>query len=143
MSPSPSPQQAQDRIFYDGDCGLCHGAVRFVSKRQPSGCVFRFAPLDGKTFQETVPEGDREDLPDSIVVQTSNGEILVRSAAAVFIMKRLGAFWRGLGWVSSLVPRRLADGLYDIVARHRLRFFPRPSSSCPILSDKLLECFDP
>lgn len=143
MSSSSSPQQGQDRIFYDGDCGLCHGAVRFVSKRLPSECTFRFAPLGGKTFQERVSPGEREGLPDSIVVQTSDGVILVRSAAAIFIMKRLGPFWRGLGRASSLVPSRVADGLYDFVARNRFRFFSQPDTSCPILSEELLECFDP
>ncbi|HZH02738.1 MAG TPA: DCC1-like thiol-disulfide oxidoreductase family protein [Myxococcaceae bacterium] len=35
-----------DILFYDGGCGLCHRAVRFVLARDPAG-RFRFAPLGG------------------------------------------------------------------------------------------------
>ncbi len=135
--------QSQDRIFYDGGCGLCHAAVRFVTKRMPSQCAFRFAPLGGTTFHETVLEEDREGLGDSIVVQTSQGELLTRYAAAIYVMKRLGPGWQELGSVISLVPRRLGDAIYDLVARNRSRLFRRPDTSCPILPEKLRKCFDP
>lgn len=135
--------QPPDRIFYDGDCGLCHAAIRFITKRMPSQCTFRFAPLAGVTFQETVPEGDREDLPDSIVVQTSTGDLLIRSEASIYIMMRLGPGWRWLGGMSSLVPRWLGDAIYDLVARNRFRLFHRPDTHCPILPERLRRCFDP
>lgn len=135
--------QLQDRIFYDGECGLCHAAVRFVTKRMPFQCSFRFAPLGGATFQETVVEGDREGLGDSIVVQTSQGELLTRSAAAIYVMKRLGPGWQELGSMTSLVPRKLSDAIYDLVARNRSRLFRRPETSCPILPERLRNCFDP
>ena len=38
-------------IFYDGDCGLCHRAVRVVLAADPEGRAFRFAPLGGETFR--------------------------------------------------------------------------------------------
>ena len=71
------------RIFYDGDCGLCHWVVRFVVKRLPSECSFRFAPLAGPTFAQAVATSSRHELPDSIVVLTPTNELLVRSSAAL------------------------------------------------------------
>ncbi len=139
---SPS-EPSVDRIFYDGNCALCHGAVRFVIQRLPSECAFRFAPLAGSTFLGAVPEPLREGLPDSIVVQTSTGELLLRSSAAIYIMKRLGRGWRWVAKVMSLFPRRLADAAYDVVARNRFRFFSRPETTCPIIPEKLKRCFDP
>lgn len=132
-----------DRIFYDGGCALCHGAVRFVIKRLPSECTFRFAPLAGPTFTATVSEAARRGLPDSIVVQTSTGELLSRSAAAIYVLSRLGPAWRLAGRVARLVPRAIADTVYDLIARNRFRIFGRTETSCPILPDELAKCFDP
>ena len=139
---SPS-EPSVDRIFYDGDCALCHGAVRFVVQRLPSECAFRFAPLAGSTFLGSVPEALREGLPDSLVVQTSSGELLLRSSAAIYIMNRLGRGWKWVARTMSLVPRRLADVVYDLVARNRFRFFARPETNCPIIPERLKRCFDP
>ena len=140
VSPSEPPV---DRIFYDGDCALCHGAVRFVVRRLPSECAFRFAPLAGSTFLAAVPEALREGLPDSLVVQTSSGELLLRSSAAIYIMNRLGRGWPWVAKMMSLVPRRLADAAYDLVARNRFRFFARPETTCPMIPERLKRCFDP
>jgi len=132
-----------DRIFYDGDCALCHGAVRFVVRRLPSECAFRFAPLAGSTFLGLVSEALREGLPDSLVVQTSSGELLLRSSAAIYILNRLGGGWKWVAKMMSVVPRPLADAVYDWIARNRFRFFARPETNCPIIPQKLKRCFDP
>ena len=85
----PPLAQNTDILFYDGHCGLCHSAVRFVVKHNRSGTAFRFAPLYGKTFEATVPVGQRSGLCDSMVVQTDEGLLLMRSNAWVHILQRL------------------------------------------------------
>ena len=65
---------ALEVIFYDGHCGFCHRAVRWVLKRDPAGTRFRFAPLQGPTFLKRVPAFYRATLPDTIVLQTSDGQ---------------------------------------------------------------------
>ena len=71
-----------ERVFYDGHCGLCHGAVRFILARDRTGTAFRFAPLDSDLFRTTVPETERIKLGETLVVQTTGGAILARSRAA-------------------------------------------------------------
>ena len=44
------PAAGTDILFYDGSCGLCHRAVRFILAEDRSGTAFRFAPLGGETF---------------------------------------------------------------------------------------------
>ena len=139
----PMSEPGQDRIFYDGTCGLCHGVVRFVIARMPDICTFRFAPLQGPTFKDVVDVGDREDLPDSLVVQTCRGEVLIRSAASLYIIEQMGWGWRAIAGVSRLVPSAFRDALYDWVARYRSRFFGRPETECPLLPDEFMTCFDP
>ncbi len=132
-----------ERLFYDGHCGLCHGAVLFVVKRDPDGTLFRFAPLEGETFQREVSKADQTDLPDSIVIRTSDGRLLTRSTAALHIGSRLGSLWRLLAAIGRLVPRPLRDAVYDGIARVRHRLFAAPPDVCPLLPAHLRGRFDP
>lgn len=130
-------------LFYDGHCGLCHRAVKFVLRHDRDGKAFRFAPLQGSTFLARVTEERRVGLPDSVVVLTQDGELLVRSAAFLHIFRRLGGGWRLLAAVLSVVPRGLRDLVYDFVARVRYRVFGTRDDLCPIVPAELRARFDP
>ena len=129
-------------LLYDGHCGLCHGAVRFVLARDPSGEAFRFAPLGGAAFEAAVPEALRESLPDSMAVVTHEGVLLLKSDAAVHVFRRLGGGWKLLGGLIGLVPRVLRDSVYDFVARRRKRWFGEVDESCPIVPAALRTRFE-
>jgi predicted DCC family thiol-disulfide oxidoreductase YuxK len=133
---------APDLVFYDGACGLCHRLVRFVLNRDPTG-RFRYAPLGGTTFERLVPPGARDPLPDSVVVRTADGRMLVRSAAIIQIGERLGDPWRTLVAVVGLLPHWLLDAGYDAIARIRSRLFDRPEGVCPIIPPELTSRFLP
>jgi predicted DCC family thiol-disulfide oxidoreductase YuxK len=130
-------------LFYDGHCGLCHRAVRFVLKHDRSGHAFRFAPLQGPTFEARVPAERRSGLPDSIVVLTADGSLLVRSNAFLHILRRLGGGWKMLGGVLAVVPRLVLDVAYDFIARIRFRIFGTRQDWCPVVSPDLRARFDP
>jgi predicted DCC family thiol-disulfide oxidoreductase YuxK len=133
---------ATELIFYDGHCGFCHRAVRWVLKRDPAGMLFRFAPLQGPTFQKLVPAFYRATLPDTIVLRTSDAKLLVRSDAFIHILRRLGGPWLPLTRVLNMVPRFIRDGAYDFVARIRLSLFARPTGTCPLLPPDQRARFD-
>jgi predicted DCC family thiol-disulfide oxidoreductase YuxK len=130
-------------IFYDGHCGLCHGAVQFVLKRDPSGAAFRFAPLQGRTFEARVPAQRRAELPDTMVLQARDGSLLVRSDAWVQILKRLGGGWSKVGAILSVIPRPLRNLVYDFVALIRYQVFGRRDEVCPLMPPHLRGRFDP
>ena len=92
-------------IFYDGGCGLCHRAVRFAIAHDPEGARFRFASLDSDGFRRRVPAAARAGLPDSIVALTPDGALLVRSAAVIHVLERVGGAWGFWGRLLRLVPR--------------------------------------
>jgi len=123
-------------LFYDGDCGLCHGAVLFVLKRDRAG-VFRFAPLQGETLIEQVPEEARAALPDSLVLREPDGRLLTRSSAVVGMLNRLGPLWRAAAALLWIIPRPLRDLGYDLVAKVRHRLFKKPEGACPIVPKDL------
>jgi predicted DCC family thiol-disulfide oxidoreductase YuxK len=137
----PRPAAGPGLLFYDGGCGLCHRAVRFVLAEDRDGTAFRFAPLDSENFRSVVPEATRKRLPDSFVVLTADGVVLTRSTAVRYLLARLGGFWRLLGGVAALVPARLLDAAYDGVAAIRGRLLAQPAGACPVLAAKLRERF--
>lgn len=134
---------APEVLFYDGGCGLCHRAVRFVLRADREGRAFRFAPLGGRTFDERVPPAVRAGLPDSIVVRTAEGALLTRSAAAIHVLRRLGGGWRWAAGLLAAVPRGVRDAGYDFVARIRFRLFARPDDACPVVPPALRGRFLP
>jgi predicted DCC family thiol-disulfide oxidoreductase YuxK len=135
--------QQSEILFYDGHCGLCHRAVKFVLKHDRSGNAFRFAPLQGETFQARVPPSERAGLPDSIVVLTQEGTLLVRSDASLHILKRMGGGWKTLGATLGVIPLVVRDAVYDFVARIRYRVFGRRDDLCPVAAPELRARFDP
>ena len=142
-------------LLYDGVCGLCNRLVQFILRRDPEG-VFRFAALQSALAGRVLARhGIRTDDLDTVYVvvdyETPAERLVGRSDAVVLILKRLGAgfrpagqpgadvptrssgptIWRFTGFLLQLVPRRLRDWGYRLVARSRYRIFGR-YDACPI-----------
>ncbi|MBI3249023.1 MAG: DUF393 domain-containing protein [Deltaproteobacteria bacterium] len=130
-----------DTIFYDGQCGFCHRAVRFLLARDRGGERFRFAALDSQAFRAAFSEQERQEFPDSLIVLTDDGAVLTRSTATAHLLRRLGGGWRVLGTLLSLTPLRARDALYDSIARMRHHLFASPAEACPLLPPELRSRF--
>ncbi len=140
---APTSENRQATIFYDGHCGLCHGFVRFVlAEDRRRACIF-FSPLQGEHFTATVSPKRRGGLPDSVVVHTGDGRLLVRSVAVIEIFQQLGGVWRLIGIAAARLPRRFLDGCYDVIARLRRKLFNPPAAACPLLPEDLQKRFLP
>lgn len=132
-----------ERVFYDGTCGLCHAAVRFVLAEDRRGTAFRFAPLFGPTFEAELSPDERRDLPDSLVVKTADGRLLTRSNALLHVVAALGGYWRPAAALERLIPLRVRNWQYDQVARHRKRWFGETEAACPLVPPTLAPRLDP
>ncbi len=142
---------ATDLIFYDGQCGLCHGAIRFLLAEDASATkfnchsvdceAFQFAPLQGDLIKSKLSEEIRQSLPDSMAVLCSDGTLLLRSQAWIYLLQRLGGIWRIVGWLAGCIPLRLLDAIYDQIAAVRGKLFKRPADVCPILPPALRSRF--
>ncbi|MBY0546769.1 MAG: DCC1-like thiol-disulfide oxidoreductase family protein [Candidatus Obscuribacterales bacterium] len=133
-----------DRVFYDGSCGLCHDAIKFLLS-EDSDAKFKYAPLESDSFGEFVknsPIHRNTKLPDSVVVLTGDGELLVKSTAALYLMSRLGGAWRILAWSGYAVPRVVRDAVYDVVASQRKKLFATAETACPLLPVELRKRFE-
>ena len=129
-------------LFYDGHCALCHGAVKFVLKHDHSA-AFRFAPLQGTTFESRIPPERRAALPDSVIILTREGNLLARSDAFLHLLRRLGGGWKILAGIFSVIPRPLRDAVYNGIARIRYHVFGRRDELCPIVPAEIRMRFDP
>jgi predicted DCC family thiol-disulfide oxidoreductase YuxK len=140
-----APKSAAEKttVFYDGHCGLCHGFVRFILAEDRRKRSISFSPLQGEFFASSVLPNRRAGLPDSVVVQTADGRLLVRSAAVVEILQQLGGVWRLIGALASMLPAKFLDRCYDQVARVRQKLFASPAAACPLLPPDLQERFEP
>lgn len=118
----PGRRGAPGTVSYDGECGFCHGFVRFVLAEEPAGEGFRFAPLAAG---------------GTIEVRTGEGVLLTRSDAVLHVLCRLGGIWRIAAGIGRLMPRSIRDSLYTIFARLRRRLFRRPAQTCPLVPPDL------
>lgn len=112
-------------VFFDGVCGLCNASVDFILARDRRG-KFLFAPLQGETAKQRLPEEFTADL-DSIVLQ-ANGKNYRHSSAVARVLLKLGGVWSVLGALLWLIPWPLRHAGYKIVAANRYRWFGRKDS---------------
>ena len=104
---------SRERVFYDGDCGLCHRTVLFLLARDRDGSRFRFAPLHGETFEAQVAPESRGGLADSLVVQTADGTLLQRAGGVFHVLRSIGGLWGLAGRLGGWFPSAWTDWGYD------------------------------
>ncbi len=130
-------------VFYDGVCPLCHGFVRFVLAEDVAQSSLRIAPSQGETFAAKCRSERRDGPSASILVLDSQGAVLARSAAILYVLESLGGLWRLLACGLRAIPRSLRDLGYDLVARTRRRIFGTTTKICPEMPAALVQRFDP
>lgn len=108
-------------LLFDGICHLCVDSVQFVIKRDPLQ-RFRFARLQSQVAQQLLAEYKVTDNNLGSVVLIHKGRTYRKSRAALHTLLLLHRAWPLLG-VFLLVPRLIADPVYDYIGRHRYRWF--------------------
>jgi predicted DCC family thiol-disulfide oxidoreductase YuxK len=124
-------------VLFDGVCNLCNAAVRFVIARDRHA-HFQFAPLTSDTANRAL-QAVPPPLPDTVVLVEPDGRIYTRSDAALRIARRLAFPWP-LAYGLIALPKGVRDWAYDVIARHRYRWFGR-RDSCPIPSPAIRDRF--
>jgi predicted DCC family thiol-disulfide oxidoreductase YuxK len=101
-------------VFFDGDCALCNGAVRFA-RRNGADATVRFLPLAS-------PEAVAFAGSETIVFADAHGTF-ERSDAVLRLAGHLRPPWPQLALAARAVPRPLRDRIYRAIAanRHKLR----------------------
>lgn len=106
-------------IYFDGVCGLCNGFVDFILKVDHQK-IFHFSPLQSEYALEHLPLEFTQEL-SSVVVQM-NGQTLSKSKAVMAVFRELGGVWKLLSY-AGVLPEKLTNKGYDLVAKHRYKLF--------------------
>lgn len=112
-------------MFFDGICNLCSSSVLFVIKRD-SKAQFKFATLQSLDLDEIKNKFPITTLPDSILLIDKN-RLFVKSTAALRIAKGLDGIWP-LFYGFIIVPAPIRDWIYDLIAKHRFKWFGKRNS---------------
>lgn len=126
-----STQQESLRVFYDGQCGLCHRYVKFALSEDQKECIY-FTPLQESTFGQQL---------NTMYVQLQNGLMLSKSDAVIALFQALGGLYNVVAIILRLIPKVIRDLGYDINAKMRLYYFKNPDTLCPMIDAKLKHRF--
>lgn len=129
-------------VFYDGECGVCHGFVRFLLS-EDRFATLRFAPLQSESLVARLGPRAAEELPDSVVVLEGSGAVHLESDGVVAALARLEGIWRIAGALVRAVPRPLRNLGYRGIARVRHRLVRKPPGLCPLMPPEVGARFDP
>ena len=110
-------------IYYDGECGLCHLAVKFIL-RVDSKSKFYFSPLSNLDI-------NLKNI-DSIILKRGN-KVFYEGMAIIMIFENIDNNWNYLAKVLKLVPINLLDAAYRWVSRNRAKVSVKKVSSCPMV----------
>ena len=110
-------------IYYDGECGLCHLAVRFIL-RVDSKSKFYFSPLSNL-------DNNLKNI-DSIILKKEN-KVFYEGQAIIMIFENIDNNWNYLAKVLKLIPINVLDTAYRWVSRNRAKVSVKKLSSCPIV----------
>ena len=131
---------SQQTLLYDGECGMCHGFVKFVLNHDKKGAL-KFAPRQGATYERLLSSEIRASLPPSIVFLDNDGKYYIRSAAVIRVFEYLGTPWSGVATFLKLFPTPLRDFGYKIVASIRKKVSRKPAGICPVVPEDLRSRF--
>lgn len=123
-------------LLYDGVCRFCNRLVQFVLRHDDEK-IFRFASLQSSFGIAVLTQHGVDTSPMGtayVLVSGDEGQALLqRSASILFLLDRFGGIWSVLAQIIGLLPLRMRDWAYNIIARHRYRIFGR-YESCPLPS---------
>jgi len=145
MTAADDPRSPPAVLLFDDRCGLCNSAVQFVLRHERKHSL-RFASLHGEYGLELRARHPELNSVDSMVwLRASDGHaaevIAIRLDAALLTAEYLGGLFT-LAAIARLLPRRLRDAGYDLIARHRHKLSPAPMECLIPTPDQRRRFFD-
>jgi predicted DCC family thiol-disulfide oxidoreductase YuxK len=110
-------------IVFDGVCLLCSRWVRFVLRHDTAGSI-RFAPMQSASGRVLFERFGLDPDDPSSLLYVVDGHGFTDSDAILRVLASFGGAWR-LTAACRLIPHRLRDVLYRLLARNRYRWFGR------------------
>ncbi len=123
------PPDDRPIVIFDGACNFCNSSVNFVLRHDRRG-RFVFAANQSEAGAGHLRRFGIDPSSVQSVFVVEGDRIWTKSAAAFRMARGLAFPWNLLA-VGGIVPARIADAVYDLIARNRYRWFGR-SEACRI-----------
>lgn len=118
--------QLDNVVMFDGVCNLCAHSVKFILDHEADQTL-RFTPLQSPAGTRLMHDLGLDPEDASTFVLIADGKAYVKSDAAIRLSRYFRRAWKPLG-IIKIIPRRIRDWAYDVVARKRYRWFGRLDS---------------
>lgn len=125
-------------ILFDGICNFCNFWVNFAIKHDPKKRI-KFAPFQSNAGQQLLNQQHIAIESINSVILIENGKVFTQSSAALRICKYLSGLWK-IFYGLLIIPKFLRDFFYNIIARHRYRWFGK-KENCMVPTPEVRERF--
>jgi predicted DCC family thiol-disulfide oxidoreductase YuxK len=125
-------------ILFDGVCNLCNSSVQFIIRHDPQH-IFRFASLQSSFGQKILSKYDLPLNNYNSFILFVDSKIYTGSTAALLVAKKLSGIVKCI-YVFMIVPKFIRDGVYNIIAKNRYKWFGK-KNECWIPTPDLKSLF--
>jgi predicted DCC family thiol-disulfide oxidoreductase YuxK len=108
-------------VLFDGVCNLCTNSVQFILKRDKKN-QFLFGSLQGNYGRDILQKYQLPADNFNSFMLLEGTELYTRSTGALRMLKYLGGVW-SLLYIFIIIPKFIRDGVYNLVARNRYKWF--------------------
>lgn len=126
-------------VYYDGYCGLCHNFVKHIINLDHENKVYF------KNIQDTDFMSDKKYVTNNKIksILVMNGEeVLSKTKAVLYIYDACGGVFKVFAFFIKLIPLKISDKVYDLIASNRYKIFGKKDFTCPVVSDELAYKFE-
>jgi predicted DCC family thiol-disulfide oxidoreductase YuxK len=116
-----NPYQWQKIVFFDGVCVLCNRAVDFLLKKDHKKRL-KFASLQSDNAMAFLQQLQNQPVKEDTIIFYEDGRFFMKSTAVFKIAGYLGLPYSVFAMLL-IIPRPWRDGIYDIIARNRAKWF--------------------
>ena len=113
-------------VFYDAYCVLCDSSIIWLIENDKNN-ILQFSHLKSDIALSKIKNTENS---DTVSILTSNGEILQKSDAVIFLLTLLKKYVI-LKSIIQITPKVIRDFFYDVIAKNRYKWFGK-YESCKI-----------
>ena len=110
-------------LVFDGYCHLCSGWARFQA-RHPAKPPFRLVAMQSEEGRALLRAQEIDPDDPSTFLVIDQGRFYQASDGVIHVVTALGGLWHVFS-LARIIPRRIRDVLYRLLARNRYRWFGR------------------
>lgn len=122
-------------IFFDGECGLCNRVVDLLIRIDKTRTL-HFASLQSQFAKRFFTHKGLAISALDTIYFYRNQQLYQKSSAVKQVLLTFNNMWGFLGRLMCLIPRVIADYMYDVVAKNRFKVFGKTMCRIPTVQEQ-------